>query len=1006
MSRKPASKSFPPPADRDAAARLVESYAALGRQQARFARESAGRALLEAIGGNAPFLADLALRAPEIPIAVLREGADRVVGEIIQGIEDFAPDIAQDRLAAGLRQARGQAALAIALADLGGFWPLDRVTGALSTLAEAATDAVLRHLLRVLHDRGVIHLADPDHPCRDCSFVALGMGKLGAGELNYSSDIDLVLIFDPSSPVYRDDAQTAMARLARDLTRLLSEQDGNGRVFRLDLRLRPDPAATPPVISLAAALAYYESQGRTWERAAFIKARPVAGDIDFGASFLDQIRPFVWRRHLDFAAVGEIHEMKRRIDAGEAHGNRGLPGRNVKLGRGGIREIEFMAQTLELVWGGHEPALRIPATLKALRALALAGHLDAPTARMLSRAYQRLRQIEHRLQMVADRQTHTLPDTEAGLDAFATFMGEADPARFRGDLAAMMEEVHAAFAGFFEANGAAAEEAERPTPQRPRLDPGFDGKVPAAFHDHVAGLGFADPSHLATRIRIWRSGAPPALRSARARDLLDEILPDLLASLAREPDPDLAFRRFDQLLGRQQAGVQLFSLFQRNPALLDRLSTVLGAAQPLAEHLAGHPGALEALLDPAARFADPQPILRRQLRDARDLEDTLAILRNFVRREEFHISVARLEMRLDADAAGRHRTALAEAALGALLPACLAEMTARHGRLRGGRVAIVALGRAGAGEMLAGSDLDLMLIYDHPPDAAAKRLAASPYFIRLAHLLVAALTAPGAEGPIYPVDMRLRPSGNKGPVAVSLAAFRHYHEKDAWTWERLALTRARVLAATRGFRPVVETAIRDALCRRVASRTIRADTVAMRARLARDAPARGSMGGAFDLKHRDGGMMELGFIAESQQLIHGPRALSLFRTGTRAALEALAGSGHLGRRETASLIAADRLYRSVQGMMRITGLTDPAAGAAPASLDALLAAADQALSVSPKMGWPAPVDFPGLVATLAAAAEAVRTAFRRHVGDPAGAAGGETGGTRKRDQQQGVRDER
>ena len=1006
MQRPSARPSFPPPADRDAAARLVDAYAALGRQQARLARDPAGRALIEAIGSNAPFLADLALRAPEIPIAVLRDGADRSVRGIIREIEALPPDVAQDRLAATLRQARGRAALAIALADLGGFWRLDRVTAALSTLAEAATEAVLRHLLRLLHDRGVIHLPDPDHPCRDCAFVALGMGKLGAGELNYSSDIDLVLIFDPASPVYGDEAQTAMARLARDLTRLLSAQDGDGRVFRLDLRLRPDPAATPPVISLAAALAYYESQGRTWERAAFIKARPVAGDIDFGAGFLDQIRPFVWRRHLDFAAVGEIHEMKRRIDAGEAHGDRGLAGRNVKLGRGGIREIEFIAQTLELVWGGHEPALRIPATLKALRALAFSGHLDAPTARMLAQAYRRLRRIEHRLQMVADRQTHTLPETEAGLDSVATFMGEADPARFRRDLAAMMERVHAAFAGFFDANAATSEAAEAPAPRRPRLDPGLDGKIPAAFHDHVAGLGFADPSHLVTRLRVWRSGAPPALRSARARDLLDDILPDLLAALAREPDPDLAFRRFDQLLGRQQAGVQLLSLFQRNPALLGRLATVLGAAQPLAEHLAGHPGALEALLDPAARFADPQPILRRQLRDARDLEDTLAILRNFVRREEFHISVASLEMRLDADASGRHRTALAEAALGALLPACLAEMTARHGRLRGGRVAIVALGRAGAGEMLAGSDLDLMLICDHPPDVAAQRMAASPYFIRLAHLLVAALTAPGAEGPIYPVDMRLRPSGNKGPVAVSLAAFRQYHEKDAWTWERLALTRARVMAATRGFRPVVEAALRAALCRRVAARTIRRDTVAMRARLARDAPPRGAMGGAFDLKHRDGGMMELGFIAESLQLIHGPRTPSLFRTGTRAALDALAEAGHLSRRETTALIAADRLYRSVQGMMRITGLSDPAAGAASASLDALLAAADAALRAAPATGWPAPVDFPGLVATLAAAAMAVRAAFRRHVGDPARDVDAGTGGMRTRDQRSGGRDER
>ncbi|MCF3946246.1 bifunctional [glutamine synthetase] adenylyltransferase/[glutamine synthetase]-adenylyl-L-tyrosine phosphorylase [Acidiphilium sp. AL] len=960
VSRDGFEADFPGPADREAAARLLESYAELGRAEARFAKSRAGRAALACLGGNAPYLAGLALREPDIVIAVQRDGPEPTFARIVAELRGIDPLASRAATARALRGAKRRAALAIALADLAGAWSVEKVTAALSELADVSISAALRHLLRVLHENGTISLPDPTDPERACRFAVLGMGKLGAGELNYSSDIDLVLLFDPSSPVYRDDAQAAMVRLARDLVPLLAERDGDGMVFRVDLRLRPDPAATPPVVSLGAALAYYESHGRTWERAALSKARPVAGDLGFGAAFLDQIRPFIWRRNLDFAAIADIHDMKRRIDQRRRNSPGAVLGRDVKLGRGGIREIEFIVQTLELVWAGHEPALRIPGTLAALRALASALHLPREVARELAESYRTLRRIEHRLQMVEDRQTHSLPETGAGFAAFAVFMGVAEPTGFAERLDQLFETVHGHFSIFFDAGTAGDGNGGVPA-----LNVGENGAVPAAFRDHLTGLGFRDVRHLAARLRAWRGGALPALRAARARDLLDAILPSLLDSLSRQPDPDLAFRRFDQLLERQRAGIALLSLFQHNQALLGRLAAVLGAAPPLAEHLAAHAGALDALLAPVAHFTNPAPALRRLLRDAGHLEETLATLRRFVRREEFHLSVATLESRLDVDAAGTLRAELAKAALGILLPRVMADFARRYGRLRGGRFGIVALGRVGAGEMLAGSDLDLMLIYDHPPDASSARLPASQYFLRFAHALVGAITAAGAEGPIYQVDMRLRPSGNKGPVAVSLAAFRRYHAEDAWTWERLALTRARVMAATRGFAPVLDAAIRSALCRAIPAGTIRRDTASMRARLARDAPPRDD----FDLKHRAGGTMELGFIAEALQLIHGPASPALFHPGTRDALAGFAGAEILTEAEAAELIAADRLFRTIQGMMRITGLAEPGPDSAPGALAPILKAAEAA-------------DFAALAARMTAAAELVRGAFLRHIGDP------------------------
>ena len=974
---------WPAPADAAAAARLVERFAELGRAEARLAARADIAALLRCLGGNAPYLADLAVREAASLRALDAEGPDAVAHAVLSRLRALPARMDRQALAAALRRAKRALALTVALADIGGLWPLEKVTAALTDLAEGATERALAHLLAVAHDRGEIRLPHPEAPTRECGFTVLGMGKLGARELNYSSDIDLILLYDPDCGIYSagggaDTMGATTTRIARGLVSLLDTRDADGYVFRTDLRLRPDPAATPPAIAVPAALTYYESMGQNWERAAMIKARPIAGDLPLGSAFLDEIRPFVWRRGLDFAAVADIHAMKRRIRehkggalSADEDPVAAIAGHNVKLGDGGIREVEFLAQTLQLVWGGREPALRAPPTLEALRQLARAGHLPRAAARELAESYRYLRRVEHRVQMIADRQTHAIPERAEEIHRLALFLGYPDAAAFAAALRAHLQTVRARYAEVFELVPELPGEAAA----GPALD--FRGDtVPAETEARLAALGFQNLRGVGDAIRGWYTGRVRALRSDRARDLLGMLLPGILAALARQPQPDVVFFRFDALLARLPAGVQILSLFERNPGLIARVAAVLGAAPMLADHLARQPAALEGLLSPEDSTEAPR-LLRARLRDARALEDTIEIVRRAVREEGFAISVACMEGRIDADAAGLRRTAMADAALGALLPPVLADFASRNGRVRGGGMAVVALGKAGGGEMMAGSDLDLMLIYDHPPEVTesrgARRVSVSQWFGRVAQSYIAAVTAPGVDGPLYAVDMRLRPSGNKGPVAVSLGAFRRYHAADAWTWERMALTRARVVCATRGMaarvRAAISAALAEAGAEAGAAEKIRADAAAMRARLARELPGEGP----WDVKHRPGGLMEVEFIAQVLQLVHAHAHPEGCHPSTRVALARLAEAGLLPAADAARLIHAERVWRTVQGMLRITVGPAPKADLAEVSAAALLRAV---AATGEKV-----VDLCGLGASLDAIARDVRALFQREIGE-------------------------
>ncbi|MFC0388767.1 bifunctional [glutamine synthetase] adenylyltransferase/[glutamine synthetase]-adenylyl-L-tyrosine phosphorylase [Muricoccus vinaceus] len=988
MSATEATRRHPPtPFDPAAAARLAEDFAARGSAEAAYAATAPGAALLAALGGHSPFLADLALREATTLLRMAERGAESALAAALDPLGRADPGASFAQLGAALRQSKRQAALIIAAADLTGEWSLDQVTGALSTLAETSIDLACAHLLREAAGRGEITLPhgakrDPRAASRGSGLVVLAMGKLGGRELNYSSDVDLMVLFDPAAATDPDGAQATYVRLARDLVRLLEERTAEGYVFRTDLRLRPDPAATPLAVSIQAAIAYYESFGQNWERAAMLKARPVAGDRALGDQLLAEIRPFVWRRHLDFAMIADIHSIKRQIHA--VHGTKrgagseiAVAGHDVKLGRGGIREIEFTAQVAQLIWGGRDPTLRDPTTLGALVALAAAGRMDRRAAAELADAYVFLRDVEHRLQMVADRQTHRLPEDEDGLARIASFMGFDDTGSFASVLTGHLRRVAGQYSRQFESE---------PSLSLPAGE-GFEGgnlvftgpeNDPATL-ETLATMDYANPGGISAMVRAWHHGHRRGTRSARARELLTALMPALLAAFARQPEPDAALARFDALLERLPAGVQVLSLLHRNPALLDRVAGVLGAAPALADHLARDASALEGLLaGGAGQAAAAIPAL---VGAARHYEESLESVRRMVTEGRFEVDVAALEGTLDVDAAGIARSELADAAIACLLPQVAKDFATRHGKVAGGAMAVVGMGKLGGREMLPGSDLDLVLIYDHAEDAAEsdgpKPLAVSTYFARLAAQFVAALTAPGAEGKPYEVDMRLRPSGNKGPVAASIAAFERYHGPreaggpgtgGAWTWERMALTRARPVAGPPALRRRIAECCREALVAHSGPQAI-ADALAMRARMLRDLPP----DGPWDVKAIPGGLVEVEFIAQALQCAHAAAHPKILAPTTRDALANLARAGLLEAEEAAALIAAERFWRTLQSLLRLTVGRVRTEHLPPASTQALLR------GIAPACREP-PVDLPALRGQMREVASGVRSSFERHLG--------------------------
>jgi glutamate-ammonia-ligase adenylyltransferase len=808
----------------------------------------------------------------------------------------------------------------------------------LTRFADLTVQASVNWLLRDAARAGKLAPQSEDDPSEACGYVVLAMGKQGAFELNYSSDIDLIVLYDPEAPALAPDveAPTFFVRMTRNLVGLLQDVTHDGYAFRTDLRLRPDPRATQVAISIEAAAVYYESMGQNWERAAMIKARPAAGDLALGFEFLDRLKPYIWRKYLDFAAIADVQSLKRQIHAVKGHGTIAVEGHNLKLGRGGIREIEFFVQTQQLIAGGRNPKLRGSRTLEMLDALSEAQWITPKAAADMKQAYCFLRRIEHRVQMVDDEQTHLLPAAPEKLERLARFAGFQSAGEFSERLRATLETVQGHYAALFEdATALGAETGSLVF---------TGGEDDAETLETLSRMGFRQPSEISATVRGWHFGRYGATRSAKSRELLTELMPALLTALGRSGDADTAFLAFDRFLAGLPAGVQLFSMLKANPNLLDLICTILGTAPRLAEQLSHRPRVLDAVLDPGFFGPMPKPAeFKAQaasiIPPGLPLDETVDRARIVGREQIFRVGVRVLSETASAEEAGVAFSAIAESLLGILHDAVLAKLIESHGRVPGGRSAVIAMGKLGGHEMTAGSDLDLILIYDADEGAefsdGSKPLSVSAYYARLTQRLVAALSAPTAEGVLYDVDLRLRPSGSQGPVAASLASFKAYHMASSWTWEKLALTRARIVYGDLSLKAELEHAIRDVLCQLRDAEATRADMRDMRRLMLKEK----GEGRLWDIKQVRGGLVEIEFITQILQLLHAHKTPDILDTNTFAALEKLEAAGALPAPKSQALREACSLYHRLTQVLRLCINTSYVPNEQPTGLNRLVASA-------------------------------------------------------------------
>jgi glutamate-ammonia-ligase adenylyltransferase len=873
--------------DSRAAAGLRESF---GAAFAELTKDE--QALLLGVADCSPYLAGLMRRAPERTVEILRRPPEESVRWACDCARRAGALDLPDAQMQGLRRAKDAAALAIALADIAGLWDVMAAARALSQFADAALGASLEAAARPDSPRGV---------------AVIAMGKLGAMELNYSSDIDLIAVYDGDAAGAAEGAkaQRRAVNMTRKMIALLQMQTVDGYVFRTDMRLRPDPGVSLVAVSLSAAENYYEAFGENWERMAFIKSRAAAGDLALGDKFIQTLRPFVWRKHLDFAAIDDVRALKKQIHSAKGGAAVKFEGQDVKLGRGGIREIEFFVQAQQLILGGKNPDLRRRATLDALAALERLGHVAPADRAALEEAYRYLRHVEHRLQMIDDAQTHRIPTQPEALERLARFVGEESLEAFREKLLATLNCVRERYDDLYE--------KERPPSDADIQFAIADIDSAAETIASLERLGFRRTEEIVERVRKWRSGFVRATRSTRARQLLTTLLPTIFKALSKAASPDDSFIAFARFIESLPAGVQVFSLLENNPGLFDTLIRIMTASPYLARELSQRINFVEHLLETGAVETPPETsTYRSELKalssNASSHEEALNIVRRWAGERKFLIAAQLAVESLQAGAAAAHFTAIAEACIDILTPAVSAEMRRQYGDVEG-ELVIVGLGRLGAGEMTVSSDMDLIFIYEGGAGVCSegvKGLTPTEYFARLVRRLITALSAATEEGGLYEVDMQLRPSGAAGPAAVTFEAFRQYYEKDAWTWELMALTKARIVGPAGRLGAKIEAEI-DAVLRRPRAREkVAQDVNDMRARLLQAKPA----ATPWDVKNAHGGLTDIAFICQFLALIsaseygRAPRAV-------RLAIDWFADHDELERNDRAALSAAHDVFDSI-----------------------------------------------------------------------------------------------
>jgi len=830
---------------------------------------------------HSPFLREAAKAHPEIAETFLANGAETAA--------EIALSATGDSVEAELRRRRHQLALAVALGDLAGELTLEDVTRLLSDFADWAIDEAVRTAIaeRV-----------PDAEAQ--GFAVIAMGKLGSRELNYSSDVDLLLLFDPETfpKRARDDAGEAAVRIGRRLIELLQKRTADGYVQRVDLRLRPSPEVTPIALPIHAAISHYESSALPWERAAFIRARSAAGDIALGDRFLEGIKPFVWRRSLDFGVIEEVRQISARIRDHFAQGASIGPGFDLKRGRGGIREVEFFIQIQQMIHGGRDASVRVPATLDAIEALLAAERLEEGVAGDLAKAYRLLRTIEHRVQMIEDAQTHLIPAQADALDNVAQLHGLESGQQLIELLRPSVDRTGEIF------DSLSPEE-------RKQLS-----NDPDILKRELARLDFTDPEGAARHIARWRSGKVRSLRTPAAQQAFEAMLPGLLEAIAAGADPDHALNRLSDIVERLSSGINLFRLLEARPPLAQLLAKVLAHAPALADQLARRPELFEGLFDASSFEMPPEPgefagLLERAMRD-QSYDAALDRVRRLVNERRFSLGVQLIDRRRDPLEVTEGYARVAEGALVALGNAARDQFQESHGDFPDGELLVLALGRFGGHSLTHASDLDIIYLHtaSEGTSTGRKPLGPNDYFNRLASRVTAAMSVPTAAGPLYELDTRLRPQGAKGMLVVPLEGFERYQCEEAWTWEHMALCRARPIFGSPSAREHAAAVIDGILGMDRDPKKIAHDAAKMRADMNRHKPPHGPL----DVKLGPGGLVDLEFAVQVLQLT---KHVGL-STRLEDALRALAAESLV----PANIVDALKLLSRMLVMMRLVAPGD------------------------------------------------------------------------------------
>ncbi|MGD9637453.1 MAG: bifunctional [glutamine synthetase] adenylyltransferase/[glutamine synthetase]-adenylyl-L-tyrosine phosphorylase [Alphaproteobacteria bacterium] len=877
--------------------------------------DNEARDFLKSIFGNSSYLSQIICDYPDFFQNIITKTPEIVFEEEILALSNYdVSKIDLNKIKQDLRIFKKKLSLVIALADISGFWELENVTKALTITAEKTLDTACRFLFYTSFKEGKIE----EIALENSGYIIIGMGKLGAYELNYSSDIDLIILFDDKKIIYKGnlDAKAFYNNLTKSLIAIMQERTPNGYVFRTDLRLRPDPNSTPVAMSVSAAETYYESFGQNWERAAMIKARPVAGDIEAGNLFLKHIKPFVWRKSLDFKAIQDIHTIKGQIlNLHSKNYKESLLGYNVKLGRGGIREIEFYAQSQQLIWGGRNPVLQNRETCKSLDILSETGHVASEASEELKACYRFLRMVEHRIQMVEDRQTHELPKNEEDFHKMALFCGFNDKEDFCNEVKNNLMTVENYFTNLFN------ETSEKKDVSKLVFEGNF---VNSETIEKLAEMGFSNNTVIFNRISDWLAGHPRATRTAKAKELLLECLPSLLNALSDTSNPDTAFMRFDEFLYAQPAGVQLFYLFKANPSLFNLVAKIMGDAPSISKELQKKPELLDNIIEPDffAPLPDKDVLMtevKRLLNVVDSFEQTLDVFRRFKKYRLFQLQVQLFENIIDGETFGRECSKLADVIVSELMPQVLKEFVAKFGKITNSKLAILALGKAGSEEMGPKSDLDLIVIYETDDINSASEggnisLAASNYFTKWTMRFTNALNVMTAEGKLWDIDMRLRPSGNAGPLATSLEAFVKYQTNDAWIWEHQALTRARVICGDQELIDKINQSIKTILSQPRDKTELVSKIDGMRLKIAETHKPNPPFG----IKYMPGGMVDIEFIVQYLKLAYGADYPEILIPKTSEALIAMSKSSIISNETSVLLNDAYSFWLSIQGILSLT----------------------------------------------------------------------------------------